>query len=61
VVTNKTFSAAYRGAGRPEAAFVFERMLDIGARQLGLDPVELRHRNFIRAACRSLRRSCSRC
>jgi carbon-monoxide dehydrogenase large subunit len=49
VVTNKTFSAAYRGAGRPEAAFVFERMLDIGARKLGLDPVELRRRNFIRA------------
>jgi carbon-monoxide dehydrogenase large subunit len=37
-VTNKTFSAAYRGAGRPEAAFVFERMLDIGARKLGLTP-----------------------
>ena len=49
VVTNKTFSAAYRGAGRPEAAFVFERMLDIGARKLGLDPAEVRRRNFIRA------------
>jgi len=49
VVTNKTFSAAYRGAGRPEAAFVFERMLDIGARKLGLDPAEIRRRNFIRA------------
>ena len=48
VVTNKTFSAAYRGAGRPEAAFVFERMLDIGARKLGLDPAEIRRRNFIR-------------
>ena len=49
VVTNKTFSAAYRGAGRPEAAFVMERMLDIGARQLGLDPAEVRRRNLIRA------------
>jgi carbon-monoxide dehydrogenase large subunit len=48
VVTNKTFSAAYRGAGRPEAAFVMERMLDIGARRLGLDPAELRRRNLIR-------------
>jgi carbon-monoxide dehydrogenase large subunit len=48
VVTNKTFSAAYRGAGRPEAAFVMERMLDVGARRLGLDPAELRRRNLIR-------------
>ncbi len=48
LVTNKTFSAAYRGAGRPEAAFVMERMLDIGARRLGLDPAELRRRNLIR-------------
>jgi aerobic carbon-monoxide dehydrogenase large subunit len=48
VVTNKTFSAAYRGAGRPEAAFVMERMLDIGARRLGLDPAEIRRRNLIR-------------
>jgi len=48
IVTNKTFSAAYRGAGRPEAAFVMERMLDIGARKLGIDPAEVRRRNFIR-------------
>jgi carbon-monoxide dehydrogenase large subunit len=48
-VTNKTFSAAYRGAGRPEAAFVMERLLDIGARRLGLDPAEIRRRNLIRA------------
>ena len=39
-VTNKTHNAAYRGAGRPEAVFVMERLLDIGARRLGLDPVE---------------------
>jgi len=49
LVTNKTFSAAYRGAGRPEAAFVMERLLDIAARRLGLDPAEIRRRNLIRA------------
>ena len=47
-VTNKTQNAAYRGAGRPEAVFVMERLLDIGARRLGLDPVELRRRNLVR-------------
>jgi carbon-monoxide dehydrogenase large subunit len=49
LVTNKTYSAAYRGAGRPEAAFVMERLMDIAARRLGLDPVEIRRRNLIRA------------
>jgi carbon-monoxide dehydrogenase large subunit len=48
LVTNKTYAAAYRGAGRPEAAFVMERLLDIAARRLGLDPVEIRRRNLIR-------------
>ncbi len=48
VVTHKTFSAAYRGAGRPEAAFVIERLLDRAARRLGLDPAELRRRNLVR-------------
>ncbi len=48
VVTHKTFAAAYRGAGRPEAAFVLDRLLDRAARQLGLDPAELRRRNLIR-------------
>ena len=47
-VTNKTQNAAYRGAGRPEAVFVMERLLDIGARRLGLDPVEIRRRNLVR-------------
>jgi carbon-monoxide dehydrogenase large subunit len=47
VVTNKTFAAAYRGAGRPEAAFVMDRVLDIAARRLGLDPAEIRRRNFV--------------
>jgi CO/xanthine dehydrogenase Mo-binding subunit len=47
VVTNKMFSAAYRAAGRPEAAFVMDRMLDIAARRLRIDPAEIRRRNFI--------------
>jgi carbon-monoxide dehydrogenase large subunit len=46
--TNKTFNAAYRGAGRPEAVFVMERLMDIGARRLGLDPAEIRRRNLVR-------------
>jgi len=50
VLTHKTFIAAYRGAGRPEAAFVLDRLLDRGARAIGLDPAELRRRNLIRAA-----------
>jgi carbon-monoxide dehydrogenase large subunit len=49
VVTNKTQNAAYRAAGRPEATFVMERLVDIGARRLGLDPADGRRRNLIRA------------
>ena len=41
--------AAYRGAGRPEAAFVLDRLLDRAARRIGMDPAELRRRNLIRA------------
>ncbi|MBI4638367.1 MAG: xanthine dehydrogenase family protein [Candidatus Rokubacteria bacterium] len=48
VVTHKTFTGAYRGAGRPEAAFVLDRLLDRAARRLGIDPAELRLRNLIR-------------
>jgi aerobic carbon-monoxide dehydrogenase large subunit len=48
VVTHKTFAAAYRGAGRPEANFVLDRLLDRAARQIGLDPAELRRRNLVR-------------
>jgi carbon-monoxide dehydrogenase large subunit len=48
VVTHKTFAAAYRGAGRPEAAFVLERLLDQASRRLEMDPAELRRRNLIR-------------
>jgi aerobic carbon-monoxide dehydrogenase large subunit len=48
IVTTKAPNAAYRAAGRPEAALVMERMMDIGARRLGLDPAEVRRRNLIR-------------
>jgi aerobic carbon-monoxide dehydrogenase large subunit len=41
--------SAYRGAGRPEACFVIERLMDTAARALGLDPAEIRRRNFIAA------------
>jgi carbon-monoxide dehydrogenase large subunit len=49
VYTNTVPVDAYRGAGRPEATFVVERLMEIGARQLGLDPAELRKRNFIKS------------
>jgi carbon-monoxide dehydrogenase large subunit len=48
VVTHKPFIAAYRGAGRPEAAFVLDRLLDRAARAAGIDPAALRRRNLIR-------------
>jgi carbon-monoxide dehydrogenase large subunit len=48
VFTNTVPVDAYRGAGRPEAAYVVERLVDKAARELGLDPEELRRRNFIR-------------
>jgi carbon-monoxide dehydrogenase large subunit len=47
VFTNKTPTDAYRGAGRPEATFFVERALDMLARELKMDPAELRRRNFI--------------
>jgi aerobic carbon-monoxide dehydrogenase large subunit len=48
VVTTKTLNAAYRAAGRPEAVFVMERLMDQAARKLGLDPAELRRRNLVK-------------
>jgi carbon-monoxide dehydrogenase large subunit len=45
--TTKVPTGPYRGAGRPEAAFLIERMVDIAAGELGLDPLEVRRRNFI--------------
>jgi len=49
VFTNTTPVDAYRGAGRPEALFIIERMVDILARKLGMDPAELRRKNLIPA------------
>jgi carbon-monoxide dehydrogenase large subunit len=48
VYTNTVPVDAYRGAGRPEAAYLVERLMDAAARQLGLPPDEIRRRNFIR-------------
>ncbi|MGZ2258519.1 xanthine dehydrogenase family protein molybdopterin-binding subunit [Roseobacter sp. A03A-229] len=48
IYTNTTYVDAYRGAGRPEAIYVLERLIDRAARELGVDPVELRRRNFIK-------------
>jgi carbon-monoxide dehydrogenase large subunit len=47
VATNSTPMGAYRGAGRPEASALIERMIDLAADELGMDPVDLRRRNFI--------------
>ena len=47
VFTNTTPVDAYRGAGRPEATFLLERMVDVLAAELGMDPVELRRKNLI--------------
>lgn len=49
IYTNTTQVDAYRGAGRPEAIYVLERAMDRAARELGVDPWELRRRNFIPA------------
>jgi carbon-monoxide dehydrogenase large subunit len=49
VYTNTVPVDAYRGAGRPEATFVVERLVEVGARELGLDPADLRRRNFIKS------------
>ena len=48
VFTNKMATDAYRGAGRPEAAYAIERLMDTIARELNLDPAEVRRRNFLR-------------
>ncbi len=49
VYTNTVPVDAYRGAGRPEATFVVERLVEVGARELGIDPADLRRRNFIKS------------
>jgi carbon-monoxide dehydrogenase large subunit len=48
VFTNTTPVDAYRGAGRPEATYVVERLVETAAREMKLDPAEIRRRNFIR-------------
>jgi aerobic carbon-monoxide dehydrogenase large subunit len=47
VFSNTTPTGPYRGAGRPEATYAIERVIDLAARELGVDPVELRRRNVI--------------
>ncbi|HEY5013306.1 MAG TPA: xanthine dehydrogenase family protein molybdopterin-binding subunit [Acidimicrobiia bacterium] len=47
VVTNTTPTGAYRGAGRPEAASMLERILDMAAGEIGMDPAEIRRHNFL--------------
>jgi len=47
VYTNTMATGAYRGAGRPEAAYYIERIVDLLTRELGMTPVEIRRRNFI--------------
>jgi aerobic carbon-monoxide dehydrogenase large subunit len=49
VYTNTVPVDAYRGAGRPEASFVVERLIEVGARELGQDAAELRRKNFVKA------------
>jgi aerobic carbon-monoxide dehydrogenase large subunit len=49
VVTNKTANAPYRGAGRPETVFAMDRAVDCLARMLGMDPADVRRKNYIRA------------
>jgi carbon-monoxide dehydrogenase large subunit len=48
--TNKLFVDAYRGAGRPEATYAIERMLDLLADRLGMDAAEIRRKNFVQEA-----------
>ncbi len=50
VLTHTAATGAYRGAGRPEAIYTLERLFDAAARELQLDPAELRRRNMIRPA-----------
>jgi aerobic carbon-monoxide dehydrogenase large subunit len=50
VLTNTTPVDAYRGAGRPEAIYLMERLINAAARELGDDPVELRRKNFVTSA-----------
>lgn len=46
VLTNKMATDAYRGAGRPEATYLIERIIDVAAQKLSMDPAEIRRKNF---------------
>ncbi len=48
VLTHTAATGAYRGAGRPEAIYTVERLMDAAAREMGIDPAELRRRNMLR-------------
>ncbi|HEV8583841.1 MAG TPA: xanthine dehydrogenase family protein molybdopterin-binding subunit [Methylomirabilota bacterium] len=50
IYTHTTPTGPYRGAGRPEATYAIERVIDVAARELGIDPIELRRRNLIPAS-----------
>ncbi len=58
VLSNTSPTAPYRGAGRPEASYLIERAMEAAARELNIDPIELRRRNIIPTRrCRTRRRS----
>ena len=48
-MTNTVPVDAYRGAGRPEASYLLERLMDLAAQEVGMDPVEFRRKNLIGA------------
>ncbi|HEU0203978.1 MAG TPA: xanthine dehydrogenase family protein molybdopterin-binding subunit [Burkholderiaceae bacterium] len=50
IFTNTQSTAAYRGAGRPDATYAIERIIDVAAAEMGIDPAELRRRNLISPA-----------
>ena len=47
VFSNTVPTGPYRGAGRPESKYILERLIDVAARETGIDRIELRRRNFI--------------
>jgi aerobic carbon-monoxide dehydrogenase large subunit len=49
VLSNTSSTAPYRGAGRPEASYLMERIIEVASRELGIDPIELRLRNLIQS------------
>ena len=48
VYTNTTPTDAYRGAGKPEATYQIERIIDLFAREINMDPMEIRRKNFVK-------------